>query len=133
MQAWKGRRNAPLDVSQLPGADVLTAREREMCSSQRFVPGHWMLLKETLMREDARAGGSLGRTAARNVFRLEQGRATKLWDVAHEMHWIGEAALAGSKAAAAASVGGGGGGGAKAAENGGRPAEQAADQLEGEV
>eukprot|EP00892_Ulva_mutabilis_P005868 jgi/Ulvmu1/3653/UM017_0067.1 len=108
VQAWKGRRNAPLDVSQLPGAGVLTARERELCSTQRFVPGHWMLLKETLMREDARAGGTLGRAAARNLFRLEQGRATKLWDVAHEMNWIGEAALAGSKAVAAAAAAGGG-------------------------
>lgn len=104
VQVWKGRRNAPLDVSQLPGVAALSAREREACSTLRFVPGHWTLLKETLLREDARAGGALSRTAARNLFRLEQGRALKVWDVANDMHLIGEDALSRSKAAAAAAA-----------------------------
>lgn len=123
VQVWKGRRNAPLDVSQLPGVAALTARERDACSTHRFVPGHWMLLKETLLREDARAGGALSRTAARNLFRLEQNRALKVFDVANEMHLIGQDALAGSKAAAAGKGDGKGTGGGKGDRKGGASGE----------
>jgi hypothetical protein len=50
---------------------------------------HWLLLKETLMREDERAGGKLTRNQVKNMFRLEAVRATRLFDLAVAQQWIG--------------------------------------------
>ena len=78
---WRGRRPGSLDVSQMPGVESLSEKEQDVCSAYRFVPAHWMLLKETLMREVARQG-PLSRGDVRSMFRLEAARATKLFDVA---------------------------------------------------
>jgi hypothetical protein len=41
------------------------------------------------MREDARRGGTLTRSIARNLFRLEPARATRLFDLALSQGWVG--------------------------------------------
>jgi hypothetical protein len=41
------------------------------------------------MREDARRGGTLTRSIARNLFRLEPARATRLFDLAVSQGWVG--------------------------------------------
>lgn len=40
------------------------------------------------MREDARRGGTLTRSIARNLFRLEPARATRLFDLAVSQGWV---------------------------------------------
>jgi hypothetical protein len=84
---WRGRRPGSLDISQMPGVTELSEREREVCSQHRFVPAHWLLLKETLMREVARSG-PVSRNDAKMLFRLEPARATKLHDLAVSLGWI---------------------------------------------
>lgn len=71
----------------MPGVEVLSEKERDVCSSHRFVPAHWLLLKETLMREVARHG-PLSRSDAKSLFRLEPARATKLHDLAISQGWV---------------------------------------------
>lgn len=41
------------------------------------------------MREDACRGGTLTRSIARNLFRLEPSRATRLFDLAASQGWVG--------------------------------------------
>lgn len=43
-----------------PGADQLTAREAELCSSARLLPIHYLSLKEVMMR-DAQVHGHISR------------------------------------------------------------------------
>lgn len=43
-----------------PGADKLTAREAELCSSARLLPIHYLSLKEVMMR-DAQVHGHISR------------------------------------------------------------------------
>jgi hypothetical protein len=87
----------------------------QVCAAQRFVPAHWLLLKETLMREVARAG-PLSRNDVKVMFRLEPARAAKLHDLAVAQGWIpakggkdAAAAAAAAAAASAAAVSGGSG------------------------
>lgn len=84
---WRGRRPGSLDISQMPGVEALSEREAEVCCQHRFVPAHWLLLKETLMREVARSG-PLSRNDAKTLFRLEPARATKLHDLAVSLGWV---------------------------------------------
>ena len=41
------------------------------------------------MREDARRDGTLTRSIARNLFRLEPARATRLFDLGVSQGWVG--------------------------------------------
>lgn len=45
------------------------------------------------MREDARRGGTLTRSVARNLFRLEPARATRLFDLGVSQGWVGSGRL----------------------------------------
>lgn len=86
---WKNKRSVPLDITCLPGAEVLTRRERELCTSHRLLPAHYLLLKETMLREVA-AHGALSRSEARTMFRLEPARAQRIHELAVTAGWIAE-------------------------------------------
>lgn len=51
LNAWRVRRGVGLDITALPGVELLTARERELCASARLLPVHYLSLKDVMMRE----------------------------------------------------------------------------------
>jgi hypothetical protein len=72
----------------------------QACAAHRFVPAHWLLLKETLLREVARSG-PLSRNEVKSMFRLEPARAVKLYDLAVAQGWIPTKGVGAAAAAAA--------------------------------
>ena len=81
-----GRSGVALDITCLPGVENLTGRERELCATQRLLPAHFLLLKETLMRE-VELNGPLTRSEARTLFRLEPARAQRIHDLTVAAGW----------------------------------------------
>ena len=65
-----------LDLLGLPGAELLTSRERELCASCRLVPVHYLAVKEALIR-----ASPLRRADARTMFRLDAHRVGSIYDL----------------------------------------------------
>ncbi len=61
LTAWRHRRGVPLDITGLPGVELLTSRERELCANARLLPSHYLSLKDMLMR-DSDAHGLVSRS-----------------------------------------------------------------------
>jgi transcriptional adapter 2-alpha len=76
-----------LDLTGLPGAELLTGRERELCSVTRLVPVHYLAVKEGMLRAYAR-DGALRRADARALFRLDAHRAGAVYDLLVCAGWI---------------------------------------------
>jgi hypothetical protein len=60
----------PLDVTNLPGVELLVKAERDLCSSLRVFPQQYMVIKDTLIKECTLAGGMLRKAAARSLFKI---------------------------------------------------------------
>jgi transcriptional adapter 2-alpha len=86
-----------LDLTGLPGAELLSGRERELCSTQRLVPVHYLALKEALLRQHAR-DGTLRRADARAMFRLDAHRVGAVFDLLLACGWITGDAPRGARA-----------------------------------
>lgn len=80
LAAWRARRGVALDVSCLPGIELLSARERELCASARLLPPQYLALKDMLLRDSAQHGG-ISRADAKNFFRLEPSRALRIYEL----------------------------------------------------
>lgn len=61
---WRARRGVPLDVTCLPGVELLSSRERELCAAARLLPAHYLALKDVMLR-DAEKNGAISRTEVR--------------------------------------------------------------------
>ncbi len=59
----------PLDLSNLEGADLLSADEKKLCSELRLLPQHYFVVKERLIRE-AFLRGVLKPGQARQLFKI---------------------------------------------------------------
>lgn len=66
LAGWRSRRGVPLDVSCLPGVELLSGRERELCAATRLLPAHYLALKDTMLR-DCDKNGSLMRQEVRHA------------------------------------------------------------------
>ena len=65
------RRGAmPLDLNGAPGAELLSAKEKELCSELRLLPKHYMVIKDTLIRESFRLG-FLDKRCARQMLKID--------------------------------------------------------------
>jgi transcriptional adapter 2-alpha len=87
-----GRRpkaGAYLDLLGLPGAELLTSRERELCSACRLVPVHYLAVKSALIR-----ASPLRRADARTMFRLDAHRAGAVYDLLLSCGLVADAAAA---------------------------------------
>ena len=74
------RRNAlPLNVSELPGNEKLTAPERELCSTARIVPDSYLEFKKILMTECSKSG-FIRLAQARTLLKIDVNKTRKLFD-----------------------------------------------------
>eukprot|EP01119_Soliformovum_irregulare_P012673 TRINITY_DN3305_c1_g1_i2.p1 TRINITY_DN3305_c1_g1~~TRINITY_DN3305_c1_g1_i2.p1 ORF type:complete len:479 (-),score=126.33 TRINITY_DN3305_c1_g1_i2:96-1532(-) len=60
---------APLDITGAPGYDLLTDKERELCSQLRLFPQQYAVIKDTLLRESLRVG-YLRKGSARQLVKI---------------------------------------------------------------
>lgn len=67
--------------------EQLSAKERELCASCRFLPAHYLAMKESLMR-DCQQNGFLSRQDARSFFRWGAGRGLQGLHSLHSLQCV---------------------------------------------
>ena len=65
LAAWRSRRGLPLDITCLPGVELLCRRERELCAMSRLHPVHYLALKDMMLR-DGQKHGAVSRQEVRS-------------------------------------------------------------------
>ena len=94
-----------MDLTNLPGAELLSKREKEVCVNCRLLPVHYLSIKEALMRASAE-GETLKRADVRHMFRIEPVKAIRVFELLLANGWI-KTADAGKDAAAKGDAGDG--------------------------
>ena len=72
-------RGAQLDVQGLPGVELLSSRERDVCSTTQMLPLYFLACKEALLRA-AQADGPLRKAEAKALFQGDSGRVGAVFD-----------------------------------------------------
>ncbi|GIL78334.1 hypothetical protein Vretifemale_7772 [Volvox reticuliferus] len=84
---WRAKRGVPLDITCMPGVELLGSRERELCAAQRLLPCHYLALKDMLLR-DCEKNGAITKTEARTFFRLDPARSVRIYELLVACGWI---------------------------------------------
>lgn len=84
----QGRKaSAPLNISHADGIDLLTEKERELCSILRLYPRVYLHIKDTLIKEYLHHGG-LKRAQARAAVKIDVNKTSRLYDFFVAAGWI---------------------------------------------
>lgn len=78
---------APLDLTGMPGIELLSNEERELCSQLRIPPMQYANYKNTLVRESQRLG-FLRLQQARPLIKIDVNKTKRLFDFFTEQGWI---------------------------------------------
>ena len=78
---------APIDLSGMPGVELLSDEEKELCSQLRITPSHYTNHKHTLVRESNRLG-FLKLQHARPLIKIDVNKTKRLYDFFTEKGWI---------------------------------------------
>lgn len=78
----------PLDISRCTDVELLSAAEQLLCSHIRVLPKPYLAIKETLFREVIRNGGTLTKTQATEVLKIDQPKAVHIWKFFKDQKWI---------------------------------------------
>ncbi|MCJ1248195.1 Transcriptional adapter ada2 [Trapelia coarctata] len=80
----------PLKLTAETATDlhIMTDEEKELCSLLRMTPKAYLVIKDALFKESYKTGGSLKRKAAREVCRIDAGKATRIFDFMIHSGWI---------------------------------------------
>ncbi|CAI5956461.1 unnamed protein product [Closterium sp. NIES-64] len=68
--ASSGGASAALDISSHPGCDLLSPKERELCTHMRLLPAHYLRAKQFILQQAALPGGTFSGAAVHLQFRL---------------------------------------------------------------
>ena len=79
--------SAPLNVSNADGVELLSEKERQICSLLRLYPRLYLTIKDTLIRENLKYGG-LKRAQARAAIKIDVNKTSKLYDFFSSAGWI---------------------------------------------
>lgn len=87
--ASSGGRKAstPLNISHADGVELLSEKERQLCSILRLYPRLYLSIKDTLIREYLKLGG-LKRAQARAAVKIDVNKTSKLYDFFVAAGWI---------------------------------------------
>lgn len=101
-----GRKKAPLplDLTKLPGVELLSKREQEVCVNCRLLPVQYLSIKEALMRASA-SGELLRRVDVRHMFKVEPVKAIRVYELLLSNGWVKDAGAGGGGGAATSSAG----------------------------
>lgn len=76
-----------VDVSQQAGAELLTRTELKLCTALKITVHQYVIVKEVLVRESARAG-YLRKKEAKQMVRLDQTKVFRIYDYLLSCGWI---------------------------------------------
>jgi len=85
------KHGGPLDICGSPGYDLLSEKERELCSNVRLFPSQYIIIKETLLRESLRQG-HLKKAVARQLIKIDVNKTSRIFDFFESNGWINKAA-----------------------------------------
>lgn len=71
--------------------NLLSADEQELCSQLRLMPRSYTAIKDAVMKEAIRQGGSMKKKAAREVARIDAGKGGRLFEFFVHSGWVGRA------------------------------------------
>jgi len=77
----------PLDLEGQPGVELLSPRERQVCSTVRILPKQYMAIKDTLLSEYAKCG-HLNKTVARALVKIDVNKTARLFEFFEQSGWI---------------------------------------------
>ncbi len=80
-----------LTTENAPDLQLLTTEEREVCSALGILPKPFMAIKESILREAMKQGGTLKKKAAREICKLDANKGSRLFDFFVHSGWIGKA------------------------------------------
>ncbi len=75
------------DVSMQAGAELLSRAELSLCTTLKITVHQYLIMKEVLVRENARTG-QLKRKDAKNIIRLDPAKVLKVYDYLAACGWI---------------------------------------------
>lgn len=79
--------STPLNISHADGVELLSEKERHLCSILRLYPRLYLNIKDTLIREYLKIGG-LKRAQARAAVKIDVNKTSKLYDFFIAAGWI---------------------------------------------
>ncbi|KAL8914546.1 MAG: hypothetical protein Q9171_000899 [Xanthocarpia ochracea] len=81
---------APLKLANENTTDLhlLTKEEADLCSALRLMPKPYLAIKEGLIREAMKSGGSLKRKSAKEVCKIDPSKSARLFDFFVHSGWI---------------------------------------------
>ncbi len=77
----------PLDLGDLPGVDLLSRKEKDLCLNSRLLPVHYLAIKEHLMKASA-DGTVIKRSEVRHAFKIEPVKAIRIFELLLANGWI---------------------------------------------
>lgn len=80
--------SASLDVSGSEAYELLSPQEQILCSNLRILPRAYLVIKETLISEFQKSGGSLKKRGARGLVKIDVNKTGKVWDFFVSMGWL---------------------------------------------
>lgn len=83
--------SAPLNITNLEGYELLSEKERHICSILRLYPRLYLSIKDTLIREYLQHG-YLRRSQARAAVKIDVNKTSKLYDFFVSAGWVRPAA-----------------------------------------
>jgi transcriptional adapter 2-alpha len=84
----KKRGSAPLDISGLPGVELLAKAERQLCTDIRLYPQQYLIIKETLIKEAVKNGGMLRKAQARALIKIDVNKTGRIVDFMQDQGWL---------------------------------------------
>lgn len=79
--------STPLNISHADGIELLTEKERDICSILRLFPRVYLHIKDTLIKEYLEHGG-LKRAQARAAVKIDVNKTSRLYDFFVSAGWI---------------------------------------------
>lgn len=92
-----------VDLEKMAGAELLSRTELSLCGTLKITPHQYLIIKEVMIRENARVG-SLRKKDAKAIIKLDATKVYKIYDYFVACGWIRSGASASSIAARAASA-----------------------------
>lgn len=87
MSGRRRRHILPLDIIDLPGFQLLTDSEKELCSKLRLLPENYMEIKKLLIQENEKIG-CLKLLDARRIIKIDVNKTRKIYDYLIEQGFI---------------------------------------------
>lgn len=76
-----------VDLEKMPGAELMSKTEIGLCEALKITPHQFLIVKEVLVRENARTG-CLKKKDAKQMVRLDSAKVLKIYDYLHACGWI---------------------------------------------